>query len=525
VLAFVVLGVLLRVGHYLLNYPVWGDEAFVALNLPRRGYLELLQPLDYGQICPILFLWAELTAVRLLGFSELSMRLYPLLCGIASVFVFRHVAGRLFTGRALLFAVAIFAVSIHPIRHSADIKPYASDLLMALLLLAAAVEWYRSPGSSRWLWVLTAVGPVALAASYPAALVAGGIGLALLPAVWNTRLWRNRAALAAFGISVAGTFVILFFAYMQRQQSGNLQGLQKYWADSFPPLGSVTALLRWVVDTHTGSMLAYPGGGRRGASAGTLILVVIAAVVMWRRGQKTVLGLLLAPLFLTLLAAIPRLYPYGGEARIMQFTAPAICLLAGLGLGTVLGWLRRPKLRTAGVRLAAIGLAVSAVGILALELRHPYRMLYDQHARDFARRFWPEQAAEARIGCLEWDFGLYPGGFPSVRTALFLCNELIYAPGQVHAFEPARLIERNTQKLRCVAYEDVALRSPAAVAWMGSMERRYTLRRREEVIAPRMGEGVNQRDEHLVVFEFEPIAGRGEVGVANGSAQRGLETR
>jgi hypothetical protein len=139
VLAFVVLGVLLRVGHYLLNYPVWGDEAFVALNLPRRGYLELLQPLDYGQICPILFLWAELTAVRLLGFSELSMRLYPLLCGIASVFVFRHVAGRLFTGRALLFAVAIFAVSIHPIRHSADIKPYASDLLMALLLLAAAV--------------------------------------------------------------------------------------------------------------------------------------------------------------------------------------------------------------------------------------------------------------------------------------------------------------------------------------------------------------------------------------------------
>jgi hypothetical protein len=152
-------------------------------------------------------------------------------------------------------------------------------------------------------------------------------------------------------------------------------------------------------------------------------------------------------------------------------------------------------------------------------------MLYDQHARDFARRFWPEQAAEARIGCLEWDFGLYPGGFPSVRTALFLCNELIYAPGQVHAFEPARLIERNTQKLRCVAYEDVALRSPAAVAWMGSMERRYTLRRREEVIAPRMGEGVNQRDEHLVVFEFEPIAGRGEVGVANGSAQRGLETR
>ena len=43
VLAFVGLGVLLRVGHYLADYPLWGDEAFLALSFLRRGYLDLLR--------------------------------------------------------------------------------------------------------------------------------------------------------------------------------------------------------------------------------------------------------------------------------------------------------------------------------------------------------------------------------------------------------------------------------------------------------------------------------------------------
>ena len=77
-----------------------------------------------------------------------------------------------------MLAVAVLATSFYPIRHGAEIKPYASDLLAALILLALAVEWLRSPRSSRWWWALTAFVPVLLALSYPAVFVAGGIGLA-----------------------------------------------------------------------------------------------------------------------------------------------------------------------------------------------------------------------------------------------------------------------------------------------------------------------------------------------------------
>ena len=185
--AFVALGVLLRLARYVMNYPLWWDEAFVAVNFIRRDYVDLLKPLDYGQVCPILFLWCELAIVKLLGFSEWSLRLFPLGCAVASVFLFRHVAGRLVRGLPLLLAVAIFATSFHPILHAADVKPYASDLLAALILLAIAVEWWRAPNQSSWMWVMAAVVPLALALSHPAIFVATGNVLAFAPVVVKVR--------------------------------------------------------------------------------------------------------------------------------------------------------------------------------------------------------------------------------------------------------------------------------------------------------------------------------------------------
>ena len=229
------LGVLLRVGRYLTNYPVWGDEACLALSFPRRGYLDLLLPLEYGQICPILFLWAELTAVKLFGFSEMSLRLFPLICGVGSVFLFRHVAGRVLKGPPLLLAMAIFAVSIHPIRHSAEAKPYATDLLVALGLLALAIEWYRSPERTRWLWMMVGFTPIALAASYPAVLVAGGIGLALAPSVWRTRRRGPKIAFAAYRPDGRGDVRGPVCRVMHRQQAGAHCGSPEVLGRFLPP--------------------------------------------------------------------------------------------------------------------------------------------------------------------------------------------------------------------------------------------------------------------------------------------------
>ena len=110
--AFVGLGLLVRLVRYLVVYPIWHDEAFVAVNFLNRGYLDLLRPLDYYQVCPFLFLWIELTVVRIFGFSESALRLFPAICGLASVLLFRHLAARLLRGIPLLLAVGVFATRL-----------------------------------------------------------------------------------------------------------------------------------------------------------------------------------------------------------------------------------------------------------------------------------------------------------------------------------------------------------------------------------------------------------------------------
>ncbi len=522
VLALVALGVFLRIGRYLTNYPIWGDEAYLALNFVRRGYVDLLSPLEYGQICPILFLWAELTSVKIFGFSELSLRLCPLLCGVGSVFLFRRVASRLFDGPALVLAMAIFAISVHPIRHSADAKPYASDLLVALGLLALAIESWRSSERTRWLWMLVGFTPIALAASYPAAFVEGGIGLALVPSVLRTQRRGPKIALAAYFLTAAVSFAFLYVGYMHRQQSGvSLPELRTYWSESFPPVDSPVRLASWLIATHAGSMFAYPGGGNRGASGATLLLVLIAAVVLWRRGQRTSLALLVMPMGIGILAAALRLYPYGGEARIMQYAAPAVCLMSGLGLSTLLGRIRRPAGRAMAIRAATIAFGVTGVVMLADDFRHPYRAIYDYQVREFARRFWPEQAKGAELACLRWDFGVKQGRVAYSRTAIYLCNQQIYSPQQSRGGGPRWELVTPQRPLRCVAFE-IPLKSPEVSAWLASMVERYTLRKQSDVVVPTTGLNMKPWDDQITIFEFLPKSHRPIEQVANGAVDHQL---
>ncbi len=175
VCALLVLGIVIRTIRYLLNFPLWPDEAYLAHNYLDRSFLELTQPLDYIQIAPILYLWLQHAILKLLGFSELTLRLSVFACSIGSLFLFRHLAGRLLQGSAYLLAFGTFAVAYPLTRYSAEAKPYGFDMFVSLALLTLTVEWYLAPDSRRWWWALTLALPLALPLSYPAAFVAGGI--------------------------------------------------------------------------------------------------------------------------------------------------------------------------------------------------------------------------------------------------------------------------------------------------------------------------------------------------------------
>ncbi len=525
--AFVGLGVLLRIGRYAMDYPLWWDEAFVAVNFIRRDYLALLRPLDYGQVCPVLFLWAELTVVKLLGFTEWSLRLFPLVCAILSVVLFRRMAGSVVRGVPLLLAVAIFAVAYHPIRHAADVKPYASDLLAALALLTLAFEWWREPERAGRMWALAAVAPIAVALSHPAVFVAGGIALGLFPSVARARRRTVWIAYATFGLSTVGVFVALYFAFTRAQSNSTLAGMQAQWVAAFPPLGDPVKLAGWLATVHTGSMFAYPCGGERGGSALTLLLFAVGAVALWIGRRKGILLICLAPFGLTLIAAAIKRYPYGGvahgsPARVMQYLAPSICLLAGLGSATVLGYFRGPRVRRWGLPGVLLGLA--AVGVLPLvaEARHPFRAIHAQRAREFARQFWPEFDRGAELICLRWDLGVGAWDSTNLNVAVYLCNQMIYAPHRRQGWEARWQSVSEDRPLRCV----VSLEDPgggSVAGWLDAMKQNYRLSRWRRIDVDMGGTVANPRIEQYFVYEFVPMRSA-SVARSEGVNTRELET-
>ncbi len=314
---------------------------------------------------------------------------------------------------------------------------------------------------------------------------------------------------------MAATFGALFVAVMHRQQGGAaLVGLQRYWAGSFPPLNSLVRLTNWLIAIHAGSMFAYPWGGSRGASSATLILVLIAAAVLWQRGQRTILSLLIMPMGVALAVAALRLYPYGGQARIMQYIAPAICLMAGLGLSTLLGRLLRPARRVVAVRVAAVTLGAAGIVALVDDFRHPYRAIYDYQAREFARRFWPEQARGAEVACLQWDFGISTRHEALARRVIYLCNQQIYSPRQRRGGGPRWALVTSDRPIRCVAFDDAIIKSPAATAWLQSIGTRYTLRKQVDLVVPTMGLDMKPWDDHVRIFEFQPKPDRSAERIA-----------
>jgi hypothetical protein len=376
---------------------MWGDEAFISVNLLNRDYLALLKPLDYRQVAPILFLWSELTTYRVLGGSELAIRLLPFLAGLGALFLFWRLARSTLNSTGTLLAVGIFAVSYYPVRHSCEVKPYAFDLFWSLALMVPALNWLARPDCWTWLVLLAVLVPLALGASYPAVFVAATVSLVLLPVVWRKREFRSWILFGIYNLTVAVSF-LMWYRLAGVAQFDSTGGTQNwYWSEWFPPEEPV-ALLKWLAVAHTGNMMAYPAGGSGGASAGTLILGLIGAWELCRSRHWSIVVLCLAPFGLTFLAAALHRYPYGGSARVAQHLVPAICLLAGNGAATLIGWFARSD--TAQRRClaaASILLTLIAVAGMIRDWRRPYKTPADAQLRDIVMGVAREARADDQI--------------------------------------------------------------------------------------------------------------------------------
>ena len=409
------IGVAYRLYIYLLAFPLWRDEAALALNFVGRDFRGLLGTLDNLQIAPVLFLWIEKAVYQYLGGSTALLRLVPLVAGVAGLIWFERLARRCLAPLPAALAVGCLAVTPTPVHLASTVKPYSLDLLVAVLLLLLAVGYLQAPQRIRCLAVLAFVVPFAIASSFPAVFVAGAVGLMLSPVVWRQGGRAARGWFIAFLVLCIGTFLIqLRFvggASHDPESIAVREYMAAFWKDGFLPRHPLPAL-HWLVRCHVGHMFSYPvafnGGGLLG-----LILAVLGCRVLWGQRQFHLLGLCLLPFALNFVAGMLHRYPYAGDQRLEQHLLPGLCLLLGSGAADLL---RRLTAREATLkRWATVVACLLVLTALADSVRATLRPYHDEEAAwasDIAhhlrRELRPQdlilvpQSQRLALPCLRW---------------------------------------------------------------------------------------------------------------------------
>lgn len=361
-LSLIGVGLLLRLVQYLDNRSLWIDEASLALNLIRRSYAGILQPLDYHQAAPPGFLLSSEAVTSILGTSEYAFRLLPLLFGIAALPLFYGVARRYVGPTAVTLSLVLFAFSPRLIWYSSEFKHYSLDLFVALVVLLWAARiadegltWGRAA-------LIGAVGAICVWFSYPIVFVLAGVGVTLAWSFGRGAQWRRLGRLSAAAGAWSASFLAQYFLLIRDVDRG---WLQDFWQDYFVPLPptSVGDMYEWgrrfglALQEPLGLELYYAG----------LVVLAVGSWVMLRR-RPELLSLLLLPAAFTLLAAALKQYPFGG--RLVLFLVPALALLVAEGMAAV--WERSKGIAARGLALVVIGslLWAPVVEALGVPFRH-----------------------------------------------------------------------------------------------------------------------------------------------------------
>lgn len=318
--SLVAFGIIVRLAQYFSKRSLWHDEAGLALNILNRSYLELLGTLDNNQSAPPLFLWIEKLFIQIFGINELSLRLFPLLAGIISIFLFYTFARRFVYGITVPLAIALFPSLKYTVYYAGEVKPYDVDLTVALLLFLILAPLCKQYLNVRKNIILGVLGVIAIWLSYPSVFVLTGVelwGWFNTPPRKLKSVFFNRSIVYCFW-SIG--FTSLYFLVIKKTLDN--PGLVESWATRYPD--SFLDFV-WLFDAF--GRFFYRPLGFLGWSDGIAIFAFCCGCISLYYRDKSSLILLNMPLTIALLAGYCYQYPF--RERLVHFLTPfAIAIVA-----------------------------------------------------------------------------------------------------------------------------------------------------------------------------------------------------
>ena len=346
-LAICVAGVLLRILFFFFDKNLWLDEATASLSIVNRSFGGLCDPLEYGQMAPLGFLWAVKASVSALGDHDLAFRVPSLLAGILAVILFYRLVKLALPkgGFPALTALATFALSPTLMAYVCQAKVYGVDALCSVILLLSGMRALQSRRSADTLWF----GLVAAAAcwfSFPSCFVLGAVGLALIIDALKARDWP-RCAASFLATTVATLSFAAQYWFIARQPAKVMERIWKNEWIRLIPRSLEELQINWSLVSQS---LADPFGFSY-ISLGLLVVALAAAQLLSRRDSRMAL-LLGGPVLLCLIGSSVTKYPWLG--RFLLFLVPMACLAVGLCVEFVKTILEHQRLRGSALAFAAL---------------------------------------------------------------------------------------------------------------------------------------------------------------------------
>jgi hypothetical protein len=367
----VLLGVALRLWEYFFNRSLYLDEILLTRSIVGMPLGALLtKPLLMDQVAPRGFLLVERMAVMAFGPSEWALRLFPFLCGVASVILFRRLAERVLTGAGPALALFLFAISVPLIRYGGDVKQYAMDIAAAIGLLLLAVDVREKEATTKRLLLAGALGLVIVWFSQTAVLAMAGIGLGLA-VDWLISRDRKAGRELLIMIPLWGVASIAaVIAGMRSMTPSTREFMDDFWAGGFfPRTLKVTEAPGWFWE-RLSSIFSDPSLLRYRWPAMFLIVALVGVIALWQRSRPAAL-LLVGPFVVTMAAAVVHQYPFRG--RLIVWLVPSALIAAAAGAE----WIRARASALHSAMETALGaalmLAFLASPVMAMwEMPPPY---------------------------------------------------------------------------------------------------------------------------------------------------------
>jgi 4-amino-4-deoxy-L-arabinose transferase-like glycosyltransferase len=325
--ALLIAGAVLRLYVYLHNRDLIIDEANVARNIYERGFIALLQPLDYQQYAPPVFLWVTKFFSLVFGMGEQALKIYPLLCGLAALWLFYKIQKALVPVQATWYPISLLAFSPILIRYSSELKQYMPDVFITLLLvwlaLKISLNSYR-PVRFILLWVL--VGTVAIWSSMPSVFVLAGVGCYYGWQAISSRQYR----LLWLPVTVSTVWVFQFVLYyllmlQEHANSDYLQNFHHYFFLFATPSRAEEWEYNWRVFSYL--MATFEGEYPYVHSINTAFLIVGTIMLVRKATARSIL--LVIPVLA--LCAAAALNQFSMLARVSLFIIPVLILIIGFG--------------------------------------------------------------------------------------------------------------------------------------------------------------------------------------------------